>query len=162
MAVLTNKTSWTVTCTPLAAVLDSDAKFEINTIPLTPANLAAQQALMDTLEATLETLTLGVVAVRNTSISKEINTGLPSAVALRGAKWKLQCQENGGNNKTFVVTIPASQLVGAGPASLLVAGTTQADFTKTEWVNFKAAFEAIERSAANNPVVLQGAAYESI
>lgn len=157
MAILTNKTTWSITCTPLASVLDSDGKFEINTVPLTAANLAAQQALFDTLESKLEALTLGVVAVRSSAILKEINTGLPSDVALRGAKWKLQCQENGGNNRSYVITIPAALI-----ASLLVAGTTQADFTQTAWTDFKTAFEAVAKSPAGNPLILQGAAYESI
>src|SRR5882762_4935796 len=105
MALLTNKTSWTVTCTPLASVLDADGKFEVNTVPLTAANLAAQLALLATLENKLEALTLGVVALQSSAVLLEINTGLPANVALRGAKWKLQCQENGGNNRTSVVTI---------------------------------------------------------
>jgi len=157
MAILTNKTTWSVTCTPLAAVLDSDGKFEINTVPLTAANLAAQQALMDTLESALEALTLGVVEKRSSAIEKEINTGLPSSVALRGAKWKLNIQENGGNNRTSVLTIPASLIAGQ-----LVTGTTQADFSTTEWTNFKSAFEAVAKSIAGNPLILQGAAYESV
>ncbi len=157
MAILTNKTSWSVSCTPLASVLDSDGKFEINTVPLTAGNLAAQQALMDTLESKLEALTLGVVAQRSSAIVKEINTGLPAGVALRGAKWKLQLQENGGNNRQYVGTIPAALI-----ASQLIAGTTQADFSTTEWTDFKTAFEALAKSPAGNPLILQGAAYESI
>lgn len=157
MAALTNKTTWSVTCTPLASVLDSDGKFEINTVPLTAANLAAQQSLMDTLETALEALTLGVVAQRSSAIIKEINTGMPASPALRGAKWKLACHENGGNNRSVVLSIPAALITGE-----LISGTTQADFTTTEWMNFKSAFEALARSIDNQPLILDGAAYESV
>lgn len=157
MAVLTNKTTWSITCTALASVLDSDGKFEINTVPLTAANLAAQQALFDTLESKLEALSLGVVATRSSAIIKEINTGQPSSVALRGAKWKLQCQENGGNNRSYVLTIPAALI-----ASLLIAGTTQADFSQAAWTDFQTAFQAVAKSPAGNPLLLTGAAYESV
>jgi hypothetical protein len=157
MTVLSNKTSWTITCTPLASVLDDDGRFEVNTVPLTSANLAAQTALLNTLETKLEALTLGVVAQKSIAITNEVNSGLPSSVALRGAKWKLQVQENGGNNRTSVITIPAALI-----ASMLIPGTTQADFSQTAWIDFKAAFEAVAKSIAGNPLVLLGAAYESV
>jgi hypothetical protein len=157
MAILSNKTTWSITCTPLASVLDSDGKFEVNTVPITAGNIAAQTALLNTLETKLEALTEGVVAQKSINVTNEINSGLPANVALRGAKWKLQWQENGGNNRTGVTTIPAALIT-----SLLIPGTTQADFTQTAWVDFKAAFEAVAKSIAGNPLILLGAAYEAV
>lgn len=157
MASISDKTTWSVTCTGLSPVDDAEGKFEVNTVPLTAANLVAQQGLLTTLENAMFNLTVGVVSQRSSAIIKELSTLAPTGVALRGAKWQIKAVETSGNQRTFTYTIPAALIAGQ-----LIAGTTQADLTTAEWTAFKNAFNAVAISPNGQPLAFIGAKYISI
>jgi hypothetical protein len=149
MALPSNRTTWSITCSGESATTTNPAKAAINTVPLTAANLVAQSALLDTLEAAIETVTAGVVARRDSAIAKFINSGSPSGVANRGSKWILTSHDT--NGKVVTNTIPASL------DSTAVTGTIVADLTVDPWLSFKNAWDAVATSPAGLALVLKSA-----
>ncbi len=131
----TNKLNVTVNCSgPGNFPLQSKTTF--NVIALTAGNFASQNTLINTLAATYNNLTDGIVTGTKVSMDTNPAGGVPSGTANRGQKWILSATN--ASNRPFTYTIPAAP--GSGE---LQSDNISADLTGTNWVSFKSAFEGV-------------------
>lgn len=108
---------------------------------------AATGANYDTIETELDTLQTAIVALSTAQLQRriwntqvvEVSSALPTdPYAQRERKWLVSMADASGNRATL--EIPAADL---DDATVLQAGTDQADMTHADWVAFAAAVDGI-------------------
>jgi hypothetical protein len=106
---------------------------------LTSANIVATDAAVGSWLTAAQALTNGQIS--RFSIDHGNNVGItpPTAPLNKGEKWIVTMQEVGGNAQIKTHTIPAADETGGH----LLTGTLDWDPTNTDWVNYKAAVDAL-------------------
>lgn len=150
---MADSASWTI--------VDYDGQkgsFAINTVPLSGANLAAQEALLDTLRGTFDDIIDGVVQAQHINITDRYLPSTTKATdpeAQRGNKWRVDAYDNtqllgaGIPNpsylKTFQYDLPTAnlELRVENENDVWVEGSAT---NVAEFDPFVAAFEAVAKS----------------
>jgi hypothetical protein len=123
------------------------SNFSIAGTEVTAGNIAAQITAQSNLKAAVDALSLGVPAKREYVMVREALSNTPpnDPDSQREYKWLVRFTDTVAK-KIGTVEIPCARRKQGGGASLLVPGSDMADLTKTEWTDFKTAFEAYARS----------------
>lgn len=123
-------------------------KTEVNTVPLTAANLVAQTALADAFRDALNGVILGTEASTAFNIAAILSNAVPSDVlAQRGVKWVLQ-GEDATTHELFQNYVPTAKL------ALLVSGSEDLDLTASVGLALKTAYDAFVRSPGDHASIL--------
>lgn len=123
-------------------------KTEVNTVPLTAANLAAQTTLADAFRDGINGVILGTEASTGFNIATILSNAIPANVlAQRGVKWTLQ-GEDATTHELFQNFIPTADL------SLLVSGEEELDLTANPGLALKVAYDAFVRSPGDHAAIL--------
>lgn len=114
------------------------------------ANYDAQVALQDTLETTVNALTIGTINKRRRIASEAtVSSTLPAEAAQREQKWLVLYHDDVTGKKYRME-------IGCADTGLLAENSEQMDHTLAAYTNFKAAFEAYVKQGeiADNAVVV--------
>jgi len=123
-------------------------KTEVNTVPLTAANLAAQTTLADAFRDAVNDVILGVEASTAFNIATILSNSVPADVlAQRGVKWTLQGEDT-TTHELFQNYIPTAEL------ALLVSGSEELDLTAGDGLALKVAYDAFVRSPGDHAASL--------
>jgi ABC-type transporter MlaC component len=107
---------------------------------LTAGNYVAQMALMATLLAAIDTITVGTISSTVVETVTKLSEALPvDQSALREIKALVRFQKTGGGGNIYRVLIPTPDFTQAG---YIVPGTDLFDMTDPDIAAFVAAFEA--------------------
>lgn len=123
------------------------SSFEITTVDLSAANVAAQSALLATLWGTIDALVLGNIASRKIVFAQSTpdDSEVTDSQAQRENKWLVRYRDTSG--RKFRVELPTANL------SLLTLGTEFLDLTLTDPAAFVTAFEAVAKSPDDQSTV---------
>jgi hypothetical protein len=103
----------------------------------------------------LEKISMGAVQREILTISnKKYDPALPTDQnAQRERKWVVRYKDEVTFN-VYETEIPCARVLGTGNVNLLIAGTSKADFTRQDWIDWIADFEQVARSQDGNFVTV--------
>lgn len=123
-------------------------KTEVNTVPLTGANLVAQTTLADAFRDAINGVILGTEASTAFTIATILaNTAPANVLAQRGIKWTLQ-GEDSTTHELFQNYIPTAEL------ALLADGQEELDLVAGVGLALKVAYDAFVRSPGDHAATL--------
>lgn len=139
-----------VICSGPGASSPLPSKTKINIVALTAGNFTAQEALVATYVGAYASMTDGSVSEYQVGVRTAGGGGALTTTANRGQKWIITSENAAG--RLFTHTIPAAP--GAGE---IVGATIDADLSGTNWVAYKAAFEAVATDPFGGALTLTAA-----
>jgi len=118
-----------------------------NIVDLTAGNLAATQALLTTLLASIQAIVIGELNKERIVLSDTLSSSAPAAspLAQRENKWLVRYTDN-VTHRIFKGEIPTADL------TLLAGNSEFLDLAADEGLAFKNAFEAVVKSVDGNAV----------
>ena len=103
----------------------------------------------------LAKISLGAITQEKMSLMvRKFDPVLPTDQnAQRERKWVIRFKDDVTFN-VFETEIPCAKVIGTAGANLLIAGTSKADFTRQDWIDWIADFEQVARSQDGNFVTV--------
>ncbi len=139
-----------VSCSGPGASSPLPSKTKINITALTAANFTAETGLVATYVGAYANMTDGQVTEYSIGVESSGGGSPISTTANRGQKWIVTSENPAG--RKFTHTIPAAPGLGE-----VVGTTVEADLSGTNWVAYKAAFEAVAKDPFGQSLVLVAA-----